>query len=179
MTDEKEKKVGSARAKLEAFERQDKARSVQHRRMFIIGGFLFIVLIGTLIFEGMSDVTWFDTPKNSAALAQKGKWDELFERLADDAKLTIDGKAIDRGEFVSRIRAVGGAGAGVFATHPHAFGDTEEGHWLECWVVWSRGDLSKLEVIPLVTSWLVRIEQEKVDGKWRAVKVELRSSVSG
>ncbi|MEE9392263.1 MAG: hypothetical protein V3W41_07135 [Planctomycetota bacterium] len=171
---------GSARAKLEAFERKDKGNRLLWKKLLIMAAILAAVLVAKVAFDHFTnvDTKWFEHPKNIAWMMREGKWEDIEPLLAEDLKV-IGGPAevTDAKSLISFLQQRGDR-LPVFATHPHRFGESAKGHWVSFFATWARGNLEKSNTVPLVDTWLVNAEIVERDGTWVVVKVELRPTIN-
>ncbi|MCA9321010.1 MAG: hypothetical protein KDB53_09760 [Planctomycetes bacterium] len=170
---------GSARAKLEAFDRKNAAKNGLQRRMVVVLGMLFLVLVAVMMFGTLSkDLKWFDLPETLAALQRKGRVDDVAKHLAPEFHLkVVTGEDMSRDDFLDRLRSLGD-GASVYASQPHEFDSDGDRHRVVFWLLWARGDIARSEVIPLTQSWLVEAEIDKRDEVWMVVGARARESIA-
>ena len=178
MSDKKPPRSGSARAKLESFERNQKGkRSFQVRMIIILVMLGLAVAVQFVLFEMSEDDTWFKAPKDAAWAIRQGSWDDLRDMIAAD--VVVEGRPeFDRDAILSLLRARSAGSLDAFATHPHAYGRRGDKRWVKFWGVYSRGDLEKKTTIPIVQTWEVVAEMEERDGRWQVVTLEIRDTIS-
>lgn len=180
MTDDGKKEVrpGSARARLEAFERQQKGKKSIFVKFGVVLGLLVVVLVIQMMMSRLEqDRGWFEAPKDAAYMARKGRWDDLAAMLSDDLK--IQGVPVAGKEsFLRLIRSRGTDGLGAYATAPHDWEAKGDQARVDFWVIWSRGDIAKPAVVPVVTTWLVQALLVKEDDRWQARTLIVRETIA-
>ena len=178
--EKKRPRPGSARAKLEAFEREQEGRSKLMWRLGLAAGLLAIVLVGQMLLARESDDgSWFKWPQNVAFWAREGDWDRLRTAFAGDFSLRIGGDELTADDLVDAARSRGSAGIQVFATTPHAWEKAEDARRLTFWVVWARGDLSRVETVPLIVCWWVDLRLAREGETWKATRARARRAIGG
>ncbi|MFT7618200.1 MAG: hypothetical protein ACI97A_001841 [Planctomycetota bacterium] len=177
MSENKSPRPGSARAKLEAFDRQNKGRDAMMKKLMITVGFLVLVLL-FLFF--MSDTgpsrKFFDLPKDVAWMIRDGEWDKLRDNCADDFR--VDGTGITSADaFIKFLQSHGEKGSSVFSTRPHIWVNNDDEAVVEFWGVWARGDLQKKETIPLIRTWRIECRMVLEDKEWKLKRAQIRPSL--
>ncbi|HGY91630.1 MAG TPA: hypothetical protein ENK43_10715 [Planctomycetes bacterium] len=161
---------GSARAKLEAFERQAALRKASYRKVWILGGFLVVALIGVIVFDGMAaDTRFVEQAKGLAVLARGGDWKALEEFIAEDFQVEVkpSGQVLDRSALLGLMKRYAGNGIPVYLTYPHRRDDDKDKPSIDAWLIWSREPLSvAANTLPLVRVWTFRAHFEKRGGVW-------------
>ncbi|MEZ6194955.1 MAG: hypothetical protein R3F20_04375 [Planctomycetota bacterium] len=171
--------AGSARAKLEAFERTQRASSRVWRRVFVLFGFLAVLMVAFGVFKCRSEQEgrWFDAYKDLPWQAREGRWDEVKDWFAPD--LVIEGVDVDgRDALLELARAYGPKGLPVFATHPHKFGEQGDVRWFRSHVIWARGNDENLKVTPLVRSWLIEARLRRNEDRWQIDRLNVRPEIA-
>ncbi len=180
--DKKPARPGSARAKLEAFERQAALRKASYRKVWILGGFLVVALVGLIIFDGMSaDTRFVEQAKGLAVLARGGDWKALEEFIAEDFQVEIQpsGQVLDRSGLIALMKRYAGRGIPVYLTYPHARRDDKERPWIDAWLIWSREPPgSDANRIPIIRAWTFRAGFEKRDGTWVLARARAREAIA-
>ncbi len=174
MTEDKPARPGSARAKLEQFERQNKGKEAMMKKLLIILGLLMVALVIQFFIVKSSDSNdYFQFPKNAAWMAREGKWDDLRKLCTDDFK--VEGlSANSADDFVGLVSGYGQSGVNAFATVPHRWEKIGEGAKIEFWVIWARGDLKNPATIPLSKMWLVDATLVSFDDAWHFKRAKIR-----
>ncbi|MCB9833958.1 MAG: hypothetical protein H6807_15970 [Planctomycetes bacterium] len=177
-TEKKEVRPGSARARLEAFEREQKGKkSLYVRFAVVLGLLLLVVVIQQLIKTKAPDRSWIELPKSVAYLAREGKWEALAAALDDEIELQ-GVPAGSKGELLNLIRSHAEEGLGAYATDPHHW-DQKGGQVLvDFWIIWSRGDIERAATVPLVQTWLVQALLVRDGGDWKVRKLLVRETLA-
>ncbi len=173
---------GSARAKLEAFERQAALRKASYRKVWVLGGFLVVALVGVIIFDGMSaDTRFVEQAKGLATLARGGEWKALEQFIADDFQVELrpSGQVLDRSALIGLMKRYAGNGIPVYLTYPHMRKDDKDRPWIDAWLIWSREPPSAdPNTIPVIRVWTFRARFEKRDGTWILSRAVAREAIA-
>lgn len=165
----------SARAKLAAYERERAATAPQRRRLLFLAAVLMIALIALLIFNRKADRTWFDMAKNVSAAIRAGEFEGLGRALARDFRLELpaEGLSLDRNGLLKLFDRAALASRSFFVTNPHRFdsGDTPSS---EFFIIWTRGQIERPDVVPLSRCWLVQAYYVHEDDAWRVGRAVAR-----
>lgn len=169
--------AGSARAKLAAYEREQKGKRALVVRLTIIV-VLILVCVGALFFVQSSlDDEWFGISSDAAWCATTKKWDELEALLDEDFRLDAP-TALDRKGLIQLLKDENDPTLSIFATRPHDWTTNGGGHDVKFWLVASRGNLTKRSTIPLVRTWLVEARIVRNGGHWAFERAFAREAIS-
>ncbi len=181
MTEAKSPRPGSARAKLEAFEPEQKGKKSIGRRLIVMVIILIVIILGSTLLKSFgADNSYFEVPKNAAHFVRQGEWDKLRELFSTQVTFegVPSGAMMTPELFIQALKSRGESGLGGFATSPHSFHRDKADARVEFFATWSRGNLAKPQVIPLVQTWLVRLEFRYDGDDWKITKVVVRKTMA-
>lgn len=167
----------SAKEKLAAFERSQSGQRAFFVRLAIMGGLLVLAFIALFLIDAFQESTgWRKIPRDAARLFRDGKWEDLTELMASD--IGFEGMDADRAEAITTLRRLSGAGE-FHVSDPFDFSARDGVYRIDFLATFARGDLRKEETIPLVTTWLVRLQLRGEGDGWVVTKATIKPAVEG
>ena len=179
MTDSQSPRPGSARAKLEAFDRMNRGRDRMMKKFLIIVALLLVAMVIQFVVSRSSDHTgYFEVPRDAAWLAREGKWGELRDLLTDDFEVKGVSQFSGPDEALAFLKGFSDGGLQVYTTFPHSWVSTKSGSAVvDFWIIWATGNVAKGDSIPLKKSWLVRAHMIE-DGGWKISSVLIHPTMT-
>ncbi len=177
MSERSSSRPGSARAKLESFNRMNKGKDSMMKKMLIVFFLMIIALaLQFIISKSTGSNAYFELPKNAAWMVREGEWEKLRELCADDFHVVgTDINSAD--EFIDFLSQYGKDGVSVYASVPHKWLKGKGSARLEFWVIWARGKMDSPSTIPITKTW--RIDCGLIDdGDWKLKDAKILPSVA-
>ena len=172
---------GSARARLEAFERDQKGKKGFWVKVAIMAVVLVLALVAQIVFKRAgSSEHWRRVPDVIARTFNDEDLDTLTKLLAPGYELEIEGRTSrDVPTQVMRTELSPWTRAGTaHVSRIIDSGKSDRGHWMTFFLTYARGDLSDPAVVPLLRVWFVNAEVVEIDGDWKIARAEFRQTIS-